>query len=235
MKKGWADESAHPCDVTQCSNEPDAFDRYCTVRVKEEVCDRLPEVAVMVTVDDPAGVEVLGGVMDLLPPPHPENACMAPNVNRIMPNERSHAALRFRLIKLGQKSSASRAPEPARPIFVILPECINPRSAALRLSDATEEATPVAMVRVVVTAFPLGVILAGLKLQVEFAGNPEQVKVVAALKPLSGVTVTVVVVVAPLVMLALDEDRESVKLGIGAVTTTVTAPEIDGALLASPA
>ena len=92
-----------------------------------------------------------------------------------------------------------------------------------------------AIVSVVVTAVPLGVTVAGLKLQVEFAGNPEQANVVAALKPLSGVTLTVVVVVAPLAMLALDEDRDSAKPGTGAVTTTVTAPEIDGALLASPA
>ena len=92
-----------------------------------------------------------------------------------------------------------------------------------------------AMVRVVVAAVPLGVTVAGLKLQVEFAGNPEQANVVAALKPLLGVMVTVVGVDAPLAMLALDEDRESVKPDTGAVTTTVTAPEIDGALLASPA
>jgi hypothetical protein len=90
VKEGWADESAHPCDVTQCSNEPDAFDRYCTVRVKEAVCDRLPEVAVMVTVDDAAGVALLGGVVDLLPPPHPDIMCIAPIANRTTPSVRSH-------------------------------------------------------------------------------------------------------------------------------------------------
>lgn len=72
-------------------------------------------------------------------------------------------------------------------------------------------------------------------MHVEFAGNPEQAKVVAVLKPLTGVTVIVVVAVAPLAMLAVDEDRVSPKLGAGAVTTTITALEADGALLLSPA
>ena len=46
-------------------------------------------------------------------------------------------------------------------------------------------------VRVVVTAAPLGVTLAGEKMQPISAGNPEQSNVTAWLKPLLGVTVRV--------------------------------------------
>lgn len=152
----------------------------------------------------------------------------------MMLRARSHAALRLRLMTPGQKSRASIAPEPARPTFAARSDDIVSFGVARWSIEATAEATPVAIVRVLVTAPALGVTLAGLKVQVEFAGNPEQAKVAARLKPLTGVTVIVVVAVAPLAMLAVAEESVSPKLGAGAVTRTVTALEVDGALLLSP-
>jgi hypothetical protein len=195
------------------------------VRVKVIVWLRVPEVAETVTVDVPAGVVVEVGVDGVEgvaavfapEPPHPDNNCTATMDTRTIPIMRSHAALRFRLIKLGQKSKARRLPEPAAASFPKRPDRM------CGANEAAVDATPVVTVRVVLAAAPAGVTLAGLKLQVEFAGSPEHAKVVAALKAFTGITLTMVVVddAAPTVS-ALDESV-SVKLGAGGVTVLMVS------------
>lgn len=81
---------------------------------------------------------------------------------------------------------------------------------------------------VVEAAVPFGVTVAGLKEHVEFAGRFEHVKVVAALKPFTGVTVTVVVAGVPAVTDALAGETESVKsAGSGVLTVIETVDEVD--------
>jgi len=76
-----------------------------------------------------------------------------------------------------------------------------------------------AIVKVEVAAAPLGVTLAGLKRHVAFAGNPLQARLVAALKPLIGVTVTVMVAVLPFVTVPLVGVSEMEKSGAGSALT----------------
>ena len=91
----------------------------------------------------------------------------------------------------------------------------------------------VAMVSVVVdTALPLGVTVAGLKVQVESAGSPEQAKVMADEKPKAGVTVTVVVPLAPLATETEVGLRDKLKAGVP--TATLTADEVEAAKTVSP-
>jgi hypothetical protein len=86
------------------------------------------------------------------------------------------------------------------------------------------------MVNVEVAAAPLGVTLAGLNVQVASSGNPLQARLVAALKPLMGVTVTVMVADAPLVMVPLVGVRVIEKSAAGcAVTVTITAADTEAA------
>jgi hypothetical protein len=94
----------------------------------------------------------------------------------------------------------------------------------------------VAMVSVVVAAVPpVGVTVAGEKLQVAPVGRPEQAKLTAALNPPEGWIETVVVVELPLVTVALLGDRLIEKPGAaGAETVTVTAAEVDALKLVSP-
>ncbi len=73
-----------------------------------------------------------------------------------------------------------------------------------------------------VAAAPLGVTLAGLKRQVESTGSPLHERLVAALKPLIGVTVTVTVVVPPLVSEPLAGVSVIEKSGTGAALTVTT-------------
>jgi len=83
-----------------------------------------------------------------------------------------------------------------------------------------------------VAAPPFGVTLVGVKVQVDCAGNPEQLNVTVGLKPVSGegVTVSVVETVCP---------RETVRLVALAATLTstiITATGVDEELaeFASP-
>lgn len=91
----------------------------------------------------------------------------------------------------------------------------------------------VAIVSVVVdAALPLGVTVAGLKLQVAWAGRPEQAKVMADAKPKAGVTVTVVVPLPPLAIETVVGLKDKLKLGVP--TTTLTAVEVEERLPAFP-
>jgi hypothetical protein len=91
----------------------------------------------------------------------------------------------------------------------------------------------VAIVIVVVAApLPLGVTVPGEKLQVEFAGSPEQANVTCPVNPPTGASDTVVLPVEPCSTVKLVGETLSVKLG--AATTIVTALEVDVAKYVSP-
>jgi hypothetical protein len=91
----------------------------------------------------------------------------------------------------------------------------------------------VAMVSVVVdTAVPLGVTVAGLKVQVAWEGSPEHAKVMAEAKPKVGVAVTVVVPLPPPAMETVLGLKDKLKLGVP--TTTLTAVEVEVAKTPSP-
>jgi hypothetical protein len=88
------------------------------------------------------------------------------------------------------------------------------------------------IVTVLITAAPLGVTTAGLKLQLVPEGNPEQLKLIGKLKPFSGIKVTVRVDGCPGVRLTL-----GLLITIaysGAPTVTVTTAEVEGESLVSP-
>ena len=84
-----------------------------------------------------------------------------------------------------------------------------------------EEVADEAMVNVDVAAVELGVTVAGEKMQVAPAGWPEQVKEIAALNPLSGVTVTAVVPLFPAVRVSEAGERERLKSVAGRVMVYV--------------
>jgi hypothetical protein len=94
--------------------------------------------------------------------------------------------------------------------------------------------TLVAMVNVdIEAALPLGVTVAGLKLQVAKAGNPVHANDSVELKPAPGVAVTVVV---PLLPLATDRDvglKARLKVGC-APTKMLTAADVEAANTESP-
>jgi hypothetical protein len=88
---------------------------------------------------------------------------------------------------------------------------------------------------VLVTGPPLGVTLAGEKVQVAPWGNPEQLRPMAALNPLAGVNVTVRVDACPAVRFRVALLTVMAYVGVDApATVTVTAVEVEGPLLASP-
>ena len=92
-------------------------------------------------------------------------------------------------------------------------------------------------VSVVVTALaPLGVTVAGLKVQEALAGKPEQEKLTCWLNPPLGVMLTVVVAELPCAALPLVGLREMLKSPEGAedVITRLVALEVEAALLLSP-
>ena len=98
------------------------------------------------------------------------------------------------------------------------------------------EAIPVAIVNVdVAVPVPLGVTVAGLKLQEAFWGRPEQAKLTCWLNPPDGVMVIVEVAVLPLVTVPLVGERPTVKLaGTAAVMVMERAAEVDGEKFVSP-
>jgi hypothetical protein len=75
----------------------------------------------------------------------------------------------------------------------------------------------------VVAAAPLAVTLVGVKLQVDWAGNPEQLNDAVALNPVSGVGVSVRVVVA----LCPAEAVRLVGLAAILISTTIKATAVD--------
>ena len=71
-----------------------------------------------------------------------------------------------------------------------------------------------AIVSCVVAADPEGVTVVGLNEQLAFAGNPEQAKLTAELKPFCGVTVRVTFPCPPDATANKEGDALSVKLGV---------------------
>jgi hypothetical protein len=100
-----------------------------------------------------------------------------------------------------------------------------PPSSACTIVELADALTLVEIVSVDVTAPELGVTLVGLKLQVAFAGRPEQVSEVAEANPLDGVTVMVVVVVPPVAIDADDGLVPIAKSAGGAEMVMVCADE----------
>jgi hypothetical protein len=91
----------------------------------------------------------------------------------------------------------------------------------------------VATVRVVVTAaLPLGVTVAGLKVQVAWAGRPEHAKVMADAKPKAGVAAMVVVPVPPLAIEIEAGLRDRLKAVVP--TTTLTVADVEAPKTLSP-
>ena len=88
-------------------------------------------------------------------------------------------------------------------------------------------------VRVVETGDPLGVTLAGEKVQLDAAGNPLQANVTGEFKPFTGLTVMVNVAVWPALMVAPVGEALMLKSPPGLPTTRV-AVVVAGALTASP-
>ena len=98
--------------------------------------------------------------------------------------------------------------------------------------DEVAICTGAIIVTVLMTAAPLGVTIAGLKLQLVPEGNPEQLKLIGKLNPFSGIKVTVRVDGCPGVRLTL-----GLLITIaysGAPTVTVTTAEVEGESLVSP-
>jgi hypothetical protein len=96
-----------------------------------------------------------------------------------------------------------------------------PLKSGCAMADVLAENVTVAL-----TGALLGVTIAGLKLHETPEGNPEQTKVTAASKPLTGVTVILAVAGVELVSVPLAGLIESEKSGGGAEMVTVTAGEV---------
>jgi hypothetical protein len=113
---------------------------------------------------------------------------------------------------------------------------IGTRSAEKTAPALVSAALTLFIVRVVVeAAVPFGVTLVGLKVHVELAGRPEHAKVVAALNPLSGVTVTVMVAGVPAVAEPLVGVTERLKSAAGgALTVMESAEEVEARFAMSP-
>jgi hypothetical protein len=91
----------------------------------------------------------------------------------------------------------------------------------------------VLMVRVVEAGDPLGVTLAGEKVQLDAAGNPLQANVTGEFMPLTGLMVMVNVAVWPALMVALAGEASILKSPFGLPTTRVVDAVL-GARTASP-
>lgn len=164
-----------------------------------------------VTCELPAGVF---GV--LLPPPQPST----------VPAKTTSART--------QKPRAQRRRRPARAIPKTNPQsatAYDERCGAGRCIPAV--ITPVCTVSVVVAVFPpLGATVAGVKLHVLAAGNPEHPKLTCWLKPFCGVTVTVAIPVCPCFTVTVAGLTPMVKFGV--FTVCVSTADADPSKLASP-
>ena len=164
---------------------------HSMVMERGTVCCTAPEVATTET------VEVTGLGLEL--PPQPESS-VAPAEVIASASSKSFALRRF-LQPMQQRARASVAPGS-------FPE--NGAWSRWRLAVLDAE-----MVRVVVATPPEGVTLGGANVQVAPAGRPVQLKVVAPVKPLCGVTEMVTVPLWPGSMVSEDTDVEMVNVGGG--------------------
>jgi len=170
------------------------------------ICTIEPEVAVRVT------FAIVGAVATAEWPEHPEKGIKAKHAKDNSPNRRRRAEQRLR---------ASARPSNPAP------------SAAKEMPLAERLRRPACAVSVKVTvelagALP-GVTVAGLKVQVTFAGSPAQEKVTTEAKPLTAPTVRVVVAGVANVTVPLDAPLVKEKSIAGVVTVTTTAGETDAA------
>lgn len=169
------------------------------------------------------------------PPPQPaipRDAIVA--IRIVLPTvNKSFRSFRFLAPRRGSTRNAARAPA------IVIGCCKGDRRADREFSDArvAEVAfTSVAMVSVDV-AIPetVGVIFGEEKVQVVFFGSPLHVRVVAALKPLTDVTVMVIAAGVPALKEPLPGESAIVKFGGPGQTATATLLETEAALLVSPA
>jgi hypothetical protein len=161
------------------------------------LCVVEPAVAVIVTVEVPAGVPALPPGEELEPPPQPANPKTAIARTAAVPR-RLDRVIRFDAYAAKIAASANRAtsaesPSTDGPDF-------HRRS---RIGAINAVPADVAIVSVVVTAAPLGVTVAGLNEHVASWGKPEHVKLVFAVKPPDGVSVIVDVAELPAATVAL--------------------------------
>ena len=152
----------------------------------------------------------------LLPPPPQAEIPIATDASNSIGMEIANSLRRFRLHQpaIGASRSEKTAP-------------------ALAASAAV---TLLLIVRAVVeAAVPFGVTLVGLKMHVELAGRPEHAKVVTALNPLSGVTVTAIAAGVPAVADPLVGVTERLKSAAGGAFTVMgSAEEVEARFPMSP-
>lgn len=191
----------------------------------------MPDVAVIVIVESPAGV--FGEVGPVEPddePPHPERAWHTANARTTAPIERRITLLRLRPAKPGQIRSASKPSDATAASARSLPPGLCPSPFTTTVSVPF---TSVAIVITAVTAAPFGVTLAGAKVQVVYAGRPLHVSDTDVENAPVGVTVIVTLVEDPAEIAALPGEAESEKSG-ASETITCIAAEIDVASELSP-
>ena len=161
----------------------------------------LPVEAVTVTVEFPAGVTgPVGGdeVFVVLPPPQPEMNPAQPTINparrSTVSENRVAAKIRLRRLKHRMKLASPLA------AYAMVKLAEGTPRKSLFSDDVVD--TFVAIVSVVVRAAldPVGDSIAGLKVQVEYSGRPEQLRLTVPLNPPFGVSVIVEVPDCPAAM-----------------------------------
>ena len=177
------------------------------------------EVAETVIVLVPGGVPMIGFLTGLLPPPQ-----LAIDNTKAMPARKRQRRFAFPVV---WKLPASRSPNTKPSGHARVPGC------RLANGTAVELGAVVLRVRVVETGPPLGVTLAGAKVQLEAAGKPLQEKLTAELMPFTGLTVMVNMVDWPALMVAFAGDAETVKSPPALPTTSVLLA-VPGRSTASP-
>jgi len=179
-----------------------------------------PEVAVTVMLEVPGGVPFCGFVCGLPPPP-----------------------------QLTTRRASAMTPKTAEKRLAFLPRLFIPttknpntipsdhdvklQGRRPAIGVARELAAVVLTVRVVETGEPLGVTLAGEKVQLDAAGSPLQANVTGEFMPLTGMMVMVNVALWPALMVALAGEASIEKSPLGLPTTRVVVPVL-GARTASP-
>jgi hypothetical protein len=195
------------------------------------LCDVEPAVTVIVTVEVPAGVPVLPPLEELEPPPHPANprtATASTQTEASSPNRnpRFHPSVSNRTNSIDSAITESRTVATGKGVT---------GHRCLRAGKIIALPADVAIVIVVAEEpVPLGVTVAGLKLQEAPVGRPEQVKLTCWLNPPLGVTLMVLVAELPAATVALVGLAARAKLPDDPPTVTATAVEVDDANVPSP-
>ena len=171
--------------------------RQFTVSMRVVVWDSDPEVAATVTVD------MTGGGEDTTEdaPPQPLSRLRPATLSKSSTN----ICKRRRLFQPKQHSATART---------------DPGKSGRELRWSAAVVAAVVTVSVVEATPPDGVTIGGAKLHEAPAGNPEQAKETAELKPFSGVTETVVVPLCPPVTESNAGVAATVKPGVATCVTT---------------